>query len=369
MVKKMVTVVTPPPVVVPVPKKIEPVTFKSFSSKRKFGVEFEVSAKTSQATLATLIEEIDKDHEIGITTQYHQDHNNNFWNVKFDRSCSDQYFDYGWEISSFVASGAKDLILIEKVAKRMHEYGVSPNKNCAFHVHVECREVGKKELGIIQSWWLKFENIFLAMVSPYRYRGKYSKPLRPRFLRILNKKAIVDNKINSQVVYETMLPHPGGTASGWANKDRRTALNVCNMILAINDVGTQVLNTRKTLELRLPEGTLDYMNVRGWVRVFISFIESALEKKEPENFASMSINDFFKFIGCSGINHIPSKAMYELKIWVLSRIIAKSDKFVMLSEAKSLLLKTIYDEKEALDLFEKTQATNNFFRHIKPIEF
>jgi len=355
MVKKMVVI----------PKRVDPITFKSFSSKRRFGVEFEVSAKNSQMSIAALIEDSDDAHEVGIITQYHQDHNNNYWNVKFDRSCSDQYADYGWEISSFVAGGAKDLTTIEKVSKRLHEYGIMPNKNCAFHIHVECREVGKKELGLIQSWWIKFESVFLSLVAPYRYRGKYSKPLRPRFLRKLNKKAISGGKIDTEVAYQTMIPSTGNTASGWANKDRRTALNFCNMIKAIADTGNTALAERKTLELRLPEGTLDHMNVRCWVRLFISFIEAALENKEPGDFTCLTTLDLLKFIGCSGSNHIPSKAMYELKIWLLLRIIAHSDRFSTVQDAKHLLFKSMPDEKEALESFLKAQKHNSYFKNFE----
>jgi hypothetical protein len=79
---------------------------------------------------------------------------------------------------------------------------------------------------------------------------------------------------------------------------------------------------RKTVELRLPEGTLNEYEVKNWVRFFLLFVENSKLGDMPENLKPIfDMDEFFSYLGLSSKSsfYLLSEGMQETKLWVLGR--------------------------------------------------
>src|ERR1700677_4881235 len=82
-----------------------PVQYVKFITKRCFGIELEVNRKLSLNDLVAVVRAADPKRECIGSAHYQQDQNNNYWHVKFDRSCGNDG-EGGWEVASYKASWA-----------------------------------------------------------------------------------------------------------------------------------------------------------------------------------------------------------------------------------------------------------------------
>jgi hypothetical protein len=116
--------------------------------------------------------------------------------------------------------------------------------------------------------------------------------------------------------------------SAHGNRQKKRSLNLVNAAEAIyrETKGNKKI-ARKTIELRLPEGTLNGEDIKAWVRIIVLFVDNMAKAKMPENIAPVeSLAEFFQIIGLEKKDCFLflSKGLYETKIWACNRI-NKSD--------------------------------------------
>jgi hypothetical protein len=104
-------------------------------------------------------------------------------------------------------------------------------------------------------------------------------------------------------------------------------LNFVNYASALAIERSGKVPLRKTIELRLPEGTFDADNISNWIKLFIRFIDSCRYAPMPDNLSPiLSISEFLQFIGLEGENsfYLLDVHFHELKKWILTKIIDSS---------------------------------------------
>lgn len=282
-------------------KLLPSVKYLKFETKRRFGVELEFGNKVKSSQICKIISDVDKDHHTQFSETYQQDYNNDYWHVKFDRSCGDVEGVGGWEVASYVAKGYKDVDNIGRVTRALCDAGVNVNDNCGVHVHVEVKDFKTQEMAILVSRWIMMENIILEMLPKSRKNNKYCRPLTKKFNLAKN--------IDVEKFWETVRPKTFGPA------DRRTALNLCNYSGAGGN--------RNTIEFRLPEGTSNYHDVKNWVRFFLNFVDCSKGSLYNGVVADdYNLKRMFCDIGLQGRSSffILSKSLNQLKRWIIDRI-------------------------------------------------
>ena len=97
------------------------------------------------------------------------------------------------------------------------------------------------------------------------------------------------------------------------NEQKKFSLNLVNYI--------RNLKSRKTLELRLPEGTLDGWSIANWTIMFINFLE--YNSGFPSNLDEVkNVDEFLEVIGMGRGNGfcIYGQDLSQTRSWALSRI-------------------------------------------------
>lgn len=282
---------------------IPKVKYVNFASKRSFGIELEVNQKVSSADLVKIVLAADPKHKVMHSTTYVQDYNNNYWHVKFDRSCGDIKDQGGWEIASYKASGYKDIINMGKVTDALKKAGVVVNDNCGFHIHAGIPDLNTNKLTSLLAHWVKIEPIIIESLPKHRKNNKYCRLLSSKY----------DYSIVSQKMFWDLV-----RPRNFDNADRRVSLNICGY----------VQGNRETIELRLPECSLSGSDVKNWIRFFVHFVDSVIDKTMPINFDPVDLFGTMKIVGLHNEDpfFILSKALRETKLWFMKRIIDYSTK-------------------------------------------
>ncbi|RDJ35236.1 MAG: hypothetical protein DWQ19_10505 [Crenarchaeota archaeon] len=283
--------------------------------QRKFGLEFEIGNDMKIANIGELakhIKDLSKKH-VEYTPSWAQTVNNhNYWHIKFDRTCGPQgqvngtYMDHGWEIASFIASGQEDLDLIGMVVESLKN-DCFINQNCGFHIHCDVSDFTPSQMGVLLARWLKIEPLLCQMVPPFRVNNK--------FCRLLgNKRFLKSKKYKSEELWDKLKPTKYGPHE---NSQKKVTLNTVNYAAAVQMVDT----SRKTVEFRLPEGTLDKHTVVGWVQFFIRFVETARTAKMPLSFRRIkTIKTFFNYAGMNPNHQDIDVSLIRAKMFLAERL-------------------------------------------------
>jgi hypothetical protein len=223
------------------------VEYVNFPEKRAFGVELEVcDTGVNKGTLSKVIRKTDKLHSVFVSG-WNPTYETTKWHVKNDSSC-------GLEVASYKSKGIGDLLNIAAVAEAIQEAGGVVNEKCGMHVHVDVSDFSPTQVATVIAFWIKIEKVIANMLPSHRVNNKYCK-----FLTHYLSKKIKQFNSNSSAFWQLVKPD----LSGNYNKQRRVSLNVWNYAYA-NHFS---LNTRKTLEFRMPEGTLDSKEIKNWLRL------------------------------------------------------------------------------------------------------
>jgi hypothetical protein len=284
--------------------------YRKFSSKRKFGVELETNQHLSQETLVKIVRSA-SESVVAQTAFYTQDFNNDYWHVKFDRSCGDYANQGGWEIASPVLFGYKGLGIISSVSKAIKEAGAKTNKNCAFHIHCNVEDFSLNQLASLTAHWFKIEKIIYEMVPHHRRSSKYCIPLWKRYN--FNKPT---DKLDINYFWEVVKPRVYLNHSKQWKKERRVSFNLYN------------LNTvKRTVEFRLPEGTFNSFVICNWIRLFLSFVENVKTIPYPNSLAPVNLFECLKILGLHNTDpfYILSSGLFHTKLWFFKRILKYSD--------------------------------------------
>jgi len=289
-----------------------------------FGVELEVDSKSGEKAITQeQIKDIicrESKRSVSIS-DWAQTYDNDYWHVKYDSTCGTKGKgkDSGWEVASFVAKGYKDLAHIGKVADTLDRSGIPVNQNCGLHVHVDASTFEKEDVAVLVARWLKIEHWIKQILPAHRKSCKYCKSLSTFY----KKKLFGVSKADSSSFWEIIKPT---NLNIHENSQKKVAINLVNYTLAVTPkYESHVNKSRRTIEFRIAEGTLDGTTIKQWVRLFLLFAQQSKQSKMPEDFiGEESINSFLRYFRLEGEGEffLLSPTMYDLKIWLLKRITA-----------------------------------------------
>jgi hypothetical protein len=290
------------------------IEYKKFFTKRSFGVELEVNATITQSQIRDLIRS-KTDRAVVVTDQWANTATNDYWHVKYDRTCGvlGKQHDHGWEVASYIASGHKDLLRIVQVTDALGAGGAKVNENCGLHIHVDLSDFSTSDAGRLLAHWLKIEHMMCHILPVHRATNKYCRLLT----RV--KKASYSKSITYSA--DALWAHLRPTNIGYhENSQKKVSLNFVNYVRCLNNYTN---DGRKTVELRMPEGTLSGLDVKNWVRLFLLFVENSKIMPMPQFLTPVkSVGEFLTFFGLNGTESffVLSRALWETKIWVLNRL-------------------------------------------------
>ena len=299
------------------------VSYRKFSSKRRFGVELEIEKTITQKDIERVIRDADPGREVCVTG-WSQSYNNNFWHVKYDSTCGPKGYKKdqgGWEVASFVASGHKDITIVGKVTDQLGERGATINKNCGVHVHVDIADFSEAQAAILTARWIKMEPILPQILPGHRVHNKYC-----RFLSAVKKGRF--NKRQSYTASEFWHLTRPTNLNVHENRQKKVSLNLVNYRTAIEN--SYMDYPRKTAEFRLPEGTLCGADVKNWVRIFVNFVDMSLKAEMPENLScvrkvekklDLVLASFGLLPEDDSDFYILSQGLYQAKAWLLARFV------------------------------------------------
>lgn len=312
------------------------VEYKQFPNKRRFGVEIELNPILSNENIGKALlfyeNNIGQGREVVVEKHgncWKPSKNNNFWHVKHDSSCGPtgrKKDGGGWEVASFVGQGKEDLNSIGKTAEFLHVIGAKTNSHCGLHAHVEADDFTISRMGILLANWARIEPILFQACPLRRRRNRHCKPFR--------KKIKSSDKNLARDFYHATAPV---TLRSWENNDKRYTINIVGYtrFIVLED------KSRPTIELRLPESSLNPKDVTGWLSLMVCFVEScSLRTTMPKTLDPATLEECFEILGFSGEGDrffLLDQRLYETEIWFLDRIIKHSSKPVLTAEAAKMI--------------------------------
>lgn len=324
-------------------KTRELLRYYALPSKRCFGIELECGNNISKESLGNAIKSVSAGKKVHVTG-WDQSINNNYWHIKEDSTCGPKakcaangkkaVKDYGWEISSYKGKGAKDIKHFCDVVEKLSETGILVNDNCGFHIHIEVKDFDMEKIATLMCHWVKIEKMFCLLV-PKRRVGNV-------FCKLYNSKSSVKKfykKFDIDSFWKVVCPKNTNINN---NPDKKHTLNIVNFVKSLQQEreGEDESYIRKTIELRLPEGTMNHEDVKNWIRLFSCFIESCSNLEKPKDLSPVDdLEIFFRTVGLSDEqDYVLSPALYECKLWALNRILKYG--------RETIKTKSIFDQAE-----------------------
>lgn len=304
---------------------MQAVQYRCFDSKRFFGVELEVSNTKTQEVISNIIK---KETSRGVSvTGYGQTFRNSYWHIKTDSTCGPLGHgkDKGFEVASYIASGACEIEDIGTIAQALATGGIEVNNNCGMHVHVNIADFSPTEAGVLLGRWIKIEPWIRQAVPKHRKNNKYAKFLFKARAHRFNPLQSYDPLDFWNLIKPTDF-------SVYENRQKRVALNMINYAATKTDPWA-----RATAEFRFPEGTLSKQDVCNWVRLFILFVESSQKASMPPNLLpAKNLDEVMEILGLTSTKsfYILDQDLYDLKIWFLNRLIQFGQRKYMQSAKK-----------------------------------
>lgn len=275
---------------------------KSNCLDRNFGIELEIGNEKSQSHIQDIVQL--KSDKLSIKTEkWAQSVDNNFWHIKYDSTCGvkGKPDDHGWEIASFKAFGESDLNHICDVAHALEESGCMVNKNCGLHIHADVSDFSTIQMGSLLNRWIKIEKFLLKMMPDHRKDNFHCKPITSK-LNIRNLKTS-----SPEGTWNLIKPKVFKTHN---NPQKRFTINLINYAKFIK----YKKSSRPTIELRLPEGTLNWEDVFNWTYFYLNFIKFSFKNKSVKNLNP--VKNIKSFFSISGINYSQNE---NLKTWFEER--------------------------------------------------
>lgn len=299
------------------------IKYRKLPTSRNFGIEFELSNSFSKKKIKDIIES--HSNRIVKVTRHQLSYKNDFWHIKNDSSCGPEGpgGPCGVEIATYVCSGLKDLNHVVKVIGEVRKAGAVVNEHCGLHIHVDASDLSEAEVCRIALYWLRIEPV-LRYAMPFRRRdNKYCKSLGSN----LPGESLLEYAYNIagyKSVMEFFKPIDGH-GQFFDHTYKRKTLNLLNYFESLKN-GSEV---RKTLELRWPEGTLRSDDVKGWVCLFLSFIERSKRRRfvfDRKTYKS-ELQDVLDVVGLGqgGVFSVFDENLSATRKWLLDRFIANSD--------------------------------------------
>ncbi len=285
--------------------------YRHFSTARRFGVELEISNNMSKEHVRDIVE-IYSPRRTKLT-KWGQSRDNDCWHIKPDASCGILGFPYdtGLEVASFVGTGIEDIQHMAYIADRLADFGSEVNEKCGLHVHVEVADFSQEQMGVLLGHWTRVEWLVLAALPVQRQDCAYCEPFckylsypqdycEPRPLELWE-----------ELRPTNLDPHD--------NKFRLRSINLVNYAYGLLHKSYK----RKTVEFRLPEGTLVGYEVENWIKFFVNFVEWVRWQPMPATIRRFS--DIKDCLDHMGIGHeddfyIYDKELRDTRTWFLERL-------------------------------------------------
>jgi hypothetical protein len=320
------------------------IEYLSFDAKRKFGVEIEVNRHISQENLRKYIQQ-----PASITGWGHTNNNSN-WVIKTDSSCGNsgkKNDGGGFEVVSPASEGVDHLWSIGTVVKKLKENGAQINDHCGFHCNVEIRDFTEDELAVLLARWVKIEHIIANIAHPRRSidpTNLYCVLFKDKY-----KKELLNNQLNKFSFWKLVKPQSLDTTA------RRTSITIVNYLRSVSHSYEWESFKRYTVELRIPEGSLEYTDILNWTRLFVNFVNHCKQNSIafPENINTCSLQDALVILGLANSNNVAvlSHGLLSTKLWVLNRILKYGTDENLKKEVSKLLL-DITDERLPLQCYD-----------------
>jgi len=315
------------------------VIFKTTPHTRKFGVELEVSPDLHKTKIGHLLEDFEmfygSSRRVKVTSGakgWEDTNSNDYWHVKYDSTCGPigKSEDHGWEIASFIGISQSDLNDISEAGSWLKSQGVSTNKNCGYHIHIDVSDLTPENIGLMIARWLKIEFCVMSACASQRLSNQYCQFLN---IRKITQNAIY-NPLNLKRFWDDMAPQNLGIHD---NPDKRYTVNpIGYRIGQINP-----MHPRKTVEFRFPECLLDENHIKNWVHLLLCFVDNCCNfNSVPENIQkSTSVSEVLQILGLEGSEsfYFLDKELFDTKIWFLNKIISQSAETCYSKQASELL--------------------------------
>lgn len=293
------------------------ITYKTLKFRRRFGIEIEVNKTISKASIVKAIEEY-SNHSVH-SFSYGKSINNKLWHVKFDITCGEdeEDADGGWEVASFVGHTPQDIIHMGDVATVLKDAGAKVNRFCGFHIHAEATDMLPHQVGVMLAYWIKIEKVLTNLI-PF-YRSFEHCELLNSVMESMDGPRFRNRHYSPQELYNYFIPIAEEDEDDPMDY-RYRAINIINYHLALNDRRRK----RRTLELRLPESTLESDNIIGWLRLYLNFIEYTKDAAMPENLLPCDLREALTYLG---LNHdrdtfyLFGPSLNKTRIWFLQKLI------------------------------------------------
>lgn len=294
---------------------------RKFPIKRHFGVELEVSNlgiidNTVFAVEIPYLKKIVSEHttrKVVAIDEWSQSIDNYYWHIKYDATCGElgkgPGFPRGWEVASFKASGWYDLVHIADIADQLASHGIRVNRHCGLHIHADISDFNVNQAAVLAARWIKVEQWLKQAVPKSRRSNKYCKSLASRT------KYKLDQKYTPLEFWEIIRPT---NTNPHENAQKRVTLNFVNYVAALQAKEIHYFGEpkRPTVELRLPEGTLDAESIIRWVQLLLLFVTTSKVASMPSNMAPEK--DFSNVLAYLGLDSTDWRG--ELREWFIKRI-------------------------------------------------
>lgn len=205
-------------------------------------------------------------------------HNSIKWSCKPDSSC-------GIEVCSPVMdSKSKSSLfeLTEVIDAINSNCFISFDHRCSLHVHLEFFSFDEEIAAAVLAWWIKCEHVFIDFASPVRKNNFYCKPIG--ITDLINS----DEEVCSNDLIKKL-------------KHKHFSINCFHFFY----------KRRPTLEFRIGEGTKNSTFVKNWVKLLLSFADSAILKGLPKNYNWLNPKEVLDFLNLNDLN---------LKKWFIDRL-------------------------------------------------
>lgn len=292
---------------------------REFPSCRRFGVELEVAANISKQDIAKELIFFERhqgaNREVKCTPGekgWAETCRNSYWHVKYDSTCGflGKNKDHGWEVASFIASGADDLDSIANASAYLSSRNVVTTCNAGLHVHVDVQDIDMWRMGCLLARWIKVEWLMMAICPRRRWNNRYCRSLLTRS-EILG---VNYSKTNPADFCFGLSPKNYATHD---NDEKKYTLNILGWY-----IGRIVPDyARQTIELRLPECSLDREHITNWVTIFMNFVD---RETSPPNDLSLagSVAESLELLSLQGNQEflILDQKILNAKLWFLRKI-------------------------------------------------
>ena len=296
--------------------------YKKFESKRRFGVEFEMSNDLTRKRISHAISSM-SDRSVKVS-RYALSSKNNYWHVKSDSSCGPRGVDgpCGIEVATYICSGSCDAHHVSRTMGAVKKLGATVNEHCGLHVHVDVSDFSEDDIGRMLLFWVAIERVLTCAMPPTRHNNKYCKTLTS-----------VYDEFFLEWLYRL---HGAGSIAKifkpcndlfMDNAAKRRTINVVNFYKVLD----RDSEPRKTVEFRWAEGSLRPLDIRCWVFLFVSFIDNVKSNLIcPLQYLGKSggvrVSDVLEVLGLGTLSEdafsILDHDLFATRKWLLKRVVS-----------------------------------------------